>query len=85
MAKMLKMKKRRAENQAEETETPNASGAPASAMVSAAAASNDTTGGGEDAVQIARLAYSYWEARGGVGGSPEDDWLRAQQELRAQK
>jgi Protein of unknown function (DUF2934) len=31
---------------------------------------------------IARLAYSYWEARGGEGGSPEEDWLRAEQELR---
>jgi hypothetical protein len=30
---------------------------------------------------IARLAYSYWEARGCVGGSPEDDWFRAEQEL----
>jgi hypothetical protein len=32
---------------------------------------------------IARLAYSYWEARGCQGGSPEEDWLRAEQELRA--
>ena len=31
---------------------------------------------------VAALAYSYWEARGTVGGSPEDDWLRAEQELR---
>ena len=31
---------------------------------------------------IARLAYSYFEARGYQGGSPEDDWLRAEQELR---
>lgn len=30
---------------------------------------------------IARLAYSYWEARGCQGGSPEEDWLRAEQEL----
>ena len=33
--------------------------------------------------EIARLAYSYWEARGGNGGSPEDDWFRAEQELLA--
>jgi hypothetical protein len=33
--------------------------------------------------QIASLAYSYWEARGFQGGSPEEDWLRAEQELRA--
>ncbi|HXK01515.1 MAG TPA: DUF2934 domain-containing protein [Verrucomicrobiae bacterium] len=32
---------------------------------------------------IAKLAYSYWEARGCQGGSPEEDWLRAEQELRA--
>jgi hypothetical protein len=32
--------------------------------------------------EIARLAYSYWEARGCQGGSPEEDWLRAEQELR---
>ena len=32
---------------------------------------------------IASLAHSYWEARGCVGGSPEEDWLRAEQELRA--
>ena len=31
--------------------------------------------------EIARLAYSYWEARGYTGGSSEEDWLRAQREL----
>src|ERR1035438_4389897 len=30
---------------------------------------------------VARLAYSYWEARGGQGGSSEQDWMRAEQEL----
>ena len=33
--------------------------------------------------EIAQLAYSYWEARGYQGGSPEEDWLRAEQELRS--
>lgn len=33
--------------------------------------------------EIARLAHSYWEARGGTGGSPEEDWFRAEQELKA--
>jgi len=33
--------------------------------------------------EIAALAYSYWEARGCVGGSQEEDWLRAEQELRS--
>jgi len=32
---------------------------------------------------VARLAFSYWEARGCQGGSPEADWLRAEQELRS--
>jgi hypothetical protein len=32
---------------------------------------------------VARLAYLYWEARGCQGGSPEADWLRAEQELSA--
>jgi len=31
--------------------------------------------------EIAQLAYSYWEARGYQGGSPEEDWLRAEREL----
>ena len=31
--------------------------------------------------EIAALAYSYWEARGYQGGSPDDDWRRAEQEL----
>ena len=31
---------------------------------------------------IARLAYRFWEQRGRVEGSPEEDWLRAEQELR---
>jgi hypothetical protein len=32
--------------------------------------------------EIAALAYSYWEARGFQGGSPKEDWLRAERELR---
>jgi hypothetical protein len=32
--------------------------------------------------EIARLAYSYWEARGYAGGSSEEDWLRAERKLR---
>jgi hypothetical protein len=30
---------------------------------------------------VATLAYSFWEARGCQGGSPEQDWLRAEREL----
>lgn len=32
--------------------------------------------------EIARLAYTYWADRGYQGGSSEEDWLRAEQELR---
>jgi hypothetical protein len=31
--------------------------------------------------EISRRAYSYWEARGYQGGSPEQDWFRAEREL----
>jgi hypothetical protein len=31
---------------------------------------------------IARLAYSYWEARGRRHGCSEDDWYRAEREVR---
>ena len=31
--------------------------------------------------EIAELAYSYWEARGGRDGSPWEDWFRAEREL----
>lgn len=30
--------------------------------------------------RIAQIAYGYWEARGFQPGSPEQDWLRAEQE-----
>jgi Protein of unknown function (DUF2934) len=32
--------------------------------------------------EIARLAYSYWADRGYQGGSSEEDWLRAEQQLK---
>ena len=35
-----------------------------------------------DSEEIAKLAYSIWETRGGIGGSPESDWLEAEAELR---
>ena len=31
--------------------------------------------------KIALLAYSYWEERGRTGGSPEEDWFRAEREI----
>jgi hypothetical protein len=43
-------------------------------------------GAGVDAApdyqEIAGRAYAYWEARGGQGGSPEEDWLRAERDVR---
>jgi Protein of unknown function (DUF2934) len=51
-----------------------------------------TTGAGEgntlselDRDEIERLAYSYWVARGQQHGSHIDDWVRAEQELRARR
>jgi len=32
---------------------------------------------------IAKLAYALWESRGGLGGSAEEDWYRAEQEIRS--
>ena len=32
--------------------------------------------------EIARLAYSLWEERGRTNGSPDEDWLRAEAEVR---
>jgi len=31
--------------------------------------------------EIALLAYKYWEDRGRPIGTPEEDWLRAEQDL----
>jgi hypothetical protein len=52
---------------------------------SAAAAAGAPNGSNGDVTHedIARLAYALWEARGCAGGSPEEDWLRAEQELLA--
>lgn len=35
--------------------------------------------------EIAKLAHSYWAARGYTHGSAEADWLRAEQELRTNR
>jgi len=35
--------------------------------------------------QIRRRAYELYMERGGHGGSPEQDWLRAQEEVQAQQ
>jgi hypothetical protein len=33
--------------------------------------------------QVAALAYALWQERGCPEGSPEEDWFRAEKELRA--
>ena len=38
-----------------------------------------------DHAEVARVAYSYWERRGYQGGSPQEDWLRAERELRSRE
>jgi len=35
--------------------------------------------------EVARLAYSYWEQRGRQHGSPDEDWYRAEEEVRRQR
>ncbi len=35
--------------------------------------------------EISELAYSYWEARGSQGGSPWEDWFRAEEELKRRR
>ena len=42
---------------------------------------NDASGATDDA--IARRAYELYQARGGSHGADMDDWLQAEQELRA--
>ena len=53
--------------------------------VSETPSSNSATGTAAEAIDrqaVARLAYSYWVARGYNGGSAEEDWLRAEREIR---
>jgi hypothetical protein len=38
-----------------------------------------------DREEVARLAYSYWERRGRPHGGHEEDWLRAEAELRRRR
>lgn len=44
--------------------------------------SGNPDGHGADHQKIAELAYSYWLSRAGAEGSAEEDWLRAERELR---
>jgi hypothetical protein len=35
--------------------------------------------------EIALRAYRLWEERGSPAGSPEEDWFRAEQEIRSER
>ncbi|MBX3381431.1 MAG: DUF2934 domain-containing protein [Phycisphaeraceae bacterium] len=35
-----------------------------------------------DRLRVERLAYFLWQQRGSPVGSPEEDWLRAEEQLR---
>jgi hypothetical protein len=66
--------------------SPAAEASPAVENVAAAQAPPETNGsclsqGVSLREQVALLAYSYWEQRGFQGGSPEEDWFRAEQEI----
>lgn len=37
---------------------------------------------GPEAEEIARLAHQYWLDRGSPIGTPEEDWFRAEREIR---
>jgi hypothetical protein len=51
------------------------------AMQNAGPVANDPVSA-VDHEEIARLAYSYWQARGCPNGSPEKDWYHAENDLR---
>jgi len=40
---------------------------------------------GSDQADIARLAYLHWLNRGCPIGSPEEDWFRAEQDLKNER
>jgi hypothetical protein len=53
----------------------------ATAMAPERAPETPASGPDTERDQIAKLAYQYWQERGCPGGSPEEDWLRAEREL----
>lgn len=43
---------------------------------------NESPDGAADYEKVKRLAHEYWHARGCPEGSPEEDWLRAEQAVK---
>lgn len=62
--------------------TVDSNGGDASNVAEPQSTIRNSANGAAAAEQIARLAYSYWEARGCRDGSPEQDWLRAEEEVK---
>lgn len=65
------------------SETPNVDGSPATRTMAASVDSHSTKVAPAEVTQeqIAKLAHSYWVARGYAHGSAEQDWLSAEREL----
>jgi hypothetical protein len=57
-------------------------GTPAAADSAAVPTTLTATAGEPTLEAISLLAYTYWEARGCQGGNPDEDWARAERELR---
>jgi hypothetical protein len=51
------------------------------AVTGASGLTQETSSGVSRREKIALLAYTYWEQRGRQGGSPEEDWYRAEREV----
>ena len=69
----------------EAVQEPQAATSPVAADSRPAAASHPAENHNSRAVshdEIARLAHRYWAERGHRHGNPEEDWYRAEQELR---
>ena len=86
----------RAARSAGERKSPKTSHDTSQSTSNAGAESTNPTESGDSEVQpigqsspehheIAQLAYSYWEMRGYQDGSDEEDWLRAENELRERR
>ncbi len=57
----------------------------AMAVAAGASQSGSTENSAVTHEEIAKLAHSYWVSRGYASGSPEQDWLRAERELKTRR
>jgi len=70
-------------NSSTETTVPSEVVSAASPNGTAAAGQTPSAKNHDREGETVRLVYSHWKARGGSHGSAEEDWLRAEQELKA--